>query len=337
MNNTAAKNLVLLLTLAFFCLVLFGCPFVGPTTLSYGQVFHVWPPASDNTDAQIFFSVRLPRCLLAALAGAAMACAGVIFQAVLRNPLACPFTLGVAGGSSFGAVIAILLGLTMAAHGLPWITLFSFLGALLSLFLVYSVATLLRSFSAITILLAGMAINYFFNALVLLAYYIADFTQAYAMIHWMIGSLDVIDLVTVEKLCLGITAGFMVLLFFSRELNLLSAGEELAKVKGVPTSRVILISILTASLMTSAIVALTGPIAFVGLIIPHIYRLWIGNDHRFLLPCSTLGGAAFLMLCDTVARSAFSPTEVPVGVLTALLGVPVLLWLLFHRKAYLQA
>jgi iron complex transport system permease protein len=336
MSSTTTKTFVLSLTFILFILVLLGCPFIGSTTISYGQVFHAWPPAPDNTDAQIFFSVRLPRCLLAALAGAAMACAGVVFQAVLRNPLACPFTLGVAGGSSFGAVIAILLGLTTAAYGLSWITLFSFLGALLSLFLVYSLATLLRSFSAITILLAGVAINYFFNALVLLAYYIADFTQAYAMIHWMIGSLDVIDLVTVEKLCLGIVAGFMVLLFLSRELNLLSAGEELAKVKGVPTSRVILVSILTASLMTSAVVALTGPIAFVGLIIPHIYRLWIGNDHRFLLPCSTLGGAAFLMVCDTVARSAFGSTEVPVGVLTALLGVPVLLWLLFHRKAYLQ-
>ncbi len=336
MNQTGTKNLVLLLTFVFFGFVLFGCPFVGPTTLSYEKIYHVWPPAPDNTDAQIFFSVRLPRCLLAALAGAAMACAGIIFQAVLRNPLACPFTLGVAGGSSFGAVIAILLGLTTAIHGFSWITLFSFLGALFSLFLVYSLATLLRSFSAITLLLAGVAINYFFNALVLLAYYIADFTQAYAMIHWMIGSLDVIDLITVEKLSLGIVAGFMVLIALARELNLISAGEELAKVKGVPTSQVILTSILVASLMTSAVVALTGPIAFVGLIIPHIYRLWIGNDHRFLLPCSTLGGAAFLMICDTVARSFFGPTEVPVGVLTSLLGVPVLLWLLFRRKAYLQ-
>jgi iron complex transport system permease protein len=184
--------------------------------------------------------------------------------------------------------------------------------------------------------MAGVTINYFFNALVLLAYYIADFTQAYAMMHWMIGSLDVIDLVTVEKLSLGILAGLMILLALARDLNLLSAGEELAKVKGVSTSRVILISILVASLMTSAVVALTGPIAFVGLIIPHVFRLWIGNDHRFLLPCSTLGGASFLMLCDTVARSFFGPTEVPVGVLTALLGVPVLLWLLFRRKAYLQ-
>jgi iron complex transport system permease protein len=107
----------------------------------------------------------------------------------------------------------------------------------------------------------------------------------------------------------------------------------LAKAKGVSTVWVIVISIMTASLMTSAVVALTGPIAFVGLIIPHIYRIWIGNDHRFLLPCSALGGAAFLTLCDTVARSFFGPTEVPVGVFTALIGVPVLLWLLFHRRS----
>ncbi len=338
MSITTTKTFVLLITLLVFILVLFGCPFIGPTTLSYGKVFHAWPPVMDNPDTQIFFSVRLPRNCLAALAGAAMACAGIIFQAVLRNPLACPFTLGVAGGSSFGAVIAILLGLTTAVHGFSWITLFSFLGALFfpfpGLFLGQPAEV---SFSAITILLAGVATNYFFNALVLLAHYIADFTQAYAMIHWMIGSLDVIDLATVERLSLGIVAGFMVLIALARELNLLSAGEELAKVKGVATSRVILISILVASLMTSSVVALTGPIAFMGLIIPHVFRLWIGNDHRFLLPCSTLGGAAFLMLCDTAARSFFGPSEVPVGVLTALLGVPVLLWLLFRRKAYLQA
>ncbi len=337
MNRTASKTFVLLFTAVFFVLVLFGCPLVGPTQVSWARVFQAWPPLPGNQDAQIFFSIRLPRNLLAALAGAAMACAGIVFQAVLRNPLACPFTLGVAGGSSFGAVVAILLGFTTLVHGFSLVTLFSFLGALFSLFLVYSLASMLRSFSALTLLLAGVAINYFFNALVLLAYYIADFTQAYAMIHWMIGSLDVVELGTVVKLALGVGAGFLALWALARELNLLSAGEELAKVKGVPTSRVIVGSIVVASLMTSAVVALTGPIAFVGLIIPHIYRLWIGNDHRFLLPCSALGGGAFLMLCDTVARSFFGSTEVPVGVLTALLGVPVLLWLLFHRRNYLAA
>lgn len=336
MNPTSSKTIVLLLTTIFFIVVLFACPFMGPTTISYDKVFQSLTPSFDNRDAQIFFNVRLPRNLLAALAGAAMACAGIIFQAVLRNPLACPFTLGVAGGSSFGAVIAILLGLTTAAHGFSFITLFSFLGALLSLFLVYSLASILRSFSATTLLLGGIAINYFFNALVLLAYYIADFTQSYAMIHWMIGSLDMIDIASVYKLAFGIGAGFLILISFARDLNLLSAGEELAKAKGVPTSRVIVLSILTASLMTSAVVALTGPIAFIGLIVPHIYRIWIGNDHRFLLPCSALGGGAFLMLCDTAARSLFGPTEVPVGVLTALMGVPILLWLLFKRKTYLQ-
>ncbi len=337
MNRSNQKIAVLWLSLLFFLVVLFGCPFVGPTIISYGKVFQSFTPSPENQDAQIFFEVRLPRNLLAALAGAAMACAGIVFQAVLRNPLACPFTLGVAGGSSFGAVIAILLGLTTTIGGFSFITLFSFLGALLSLFLVYSLANLIRSYSAITLLLAGVAINYFFNALVLLAYYIADFTQAYAMIHWMIGSLDVVEIATVGKLGLGIGLGFLILLALARELNLLSAGEELAKVKGVSTSRMILVSVLVASLMTSAVVALTGPIAFVGLIIPHIYRLWIGNDHRLLLPCSILGGAAFLMLCDTVARSFFGPTEVPVGVLTALLGVPVLLWLLFRRRTYLTS
>ena len=337
MTRDSGKKIILFLSLIFFVIVLFGSPFVGPTSISYENVFQSFSPAADNQDAQIFFTVRLPRNLLAALTGAAMACAGIIFQAVLRNPLACPFTLGVAGGSSFGAVVAILLGLTTAAYGFSFITFFSFLGALFSLFLVYALASMLRSFSATTLLLGGIAISYFFNALVLLAYYIADFTQAYAMIHWLIGSLDVVEMATVGKLGLGIAVGFLVLMSMARDLNLLSAGEELARMKGVSTTRVNILSILTASLMTSAVVALTGPIAFVGLIVPHIYRIWIGNDHRFLLPCGALGGGAFLVLCDTVARSFFGPTEVPVGVLTALLGVPVLMALLFNRKTYLTS
>ncbi len=334
MNHTQTKSTVLFLTVLLFLAVLFGCPFVGPTSISYSKVFQSLTPALDNQDAQIFFSVRLSRILLSLLAGAAMACAGVIFQAVLRNPLACPFTLGVAGGSSFGAVVAILLGFDLSVGGFSTVTLFAFVGALLSISLVYALASILRSYAAVTLLLAGIAISYFFNALVLLAYYVADFTQAYSMMHWLIGSLDVIDFASIEKLSVLMGIGFLILFSFSRELNLLSAGEELAKAKGVSTVWVIVISIMTASLMTSAVVALTGPIAFVGLIIPHIYRIWIGNDHRFLLPCSALGGAAFLTLCDTVARSFFGPTEVPVGVFTALIGVPVLLWLLFHRRSH---
>jgi iron complex transport system permease protein len=332
-NSVKTKTTVLVLTFVLFLAVLLGCPFVGPTVISYQKVFQSLTPSVDNQDAQIFFSVRLSRVLLALLAGSAMACAGVIFQAVLRNPLACPFTLGVAGGSSFGAVVAILLGFDLSVGGFSAVTFFAFAGALFSIGLVYALASILRSYAAVTLLLAGIAISYFFNALVLLAYYVADFTQAYSMMHWLIGSLDVIDFGSIEKLSVLMGIGFLILLSFSRELNLLSAGEELAKAKGVSTVWVIVISIMTASLMTSAVVALTGPIAFVGLIIPHIYRIWIGNDHRFLLPCSALGGAAFLTLCDTVARSFFGPTEIPVGVFTALIGVPVLLWLLFHRRS----
>lgn len=332
MSSTRVKTAVLLLTLALFAVIVLGCPFLGPTTIDFRKVFSSLDPSLGNQDAQIFFTVRLPRNFLAALTGAAMACAGVVFQAVLRNPLACPFTLGVAGGSSFGAVLAILLGIGSLSGGFSAVTLFSFLGALISIGMVYALASMLRSFTAVTLLLAGIAISYFFNALVLLAYYIADFTQAYSMMHWLIGSLDVVDMLSVKKLAILILLGTAFLLSFSRELNLISAGDELARTKGVSTVWVIGLTVTAASLMTSAVVALTGPIAFVGLIVPHVYRIWIGNDHRFLLPASALGGAAFLTLCDTVARSFFGPTEVPVGVFTSLLGVPMLLWLLFHRR-----
>jgi iron complex transport system permease protein len=336
MTRPFGKIPVLIATFFLFLLVLGICPFLGPTPVSFSSVFHPSLADSGSQDAKIFFEVRLPRNFLAALAGAVMACAGVVFQAVLRNPLACPFTLGVAGGSSFGAVLAILLGLSVSAGGVSFLTLGSFFGALLSLLLVFSLAAFLRSFSAPTLLLAGIAINYFFSALVLFAYYTADFTQSYSMMHWMMGSLDVIEMSSVKNLFWLVLAGVTLLWALSRDLNLLSAGEELAKVKGVATKWVIGVSVLSASLLTSAVVALTGPIAFVGLIVPHIYRLWIGNDHRYLLPCSVLGGASFLMVCDTAARSLFGPTELPVGVLTALLGVPALLWLLFRGRTYRQ-
>jgi iron complex transport system permease protein len=335
MTKPFSKSGVLILTVLFFLTTLLLCPLWGSAKLSFSQVFQSWPPSPDNQDAQIFFNVRLPRVLLAALTGAAMAASGVVFQAVLRNPLACPFTLGVAGGSSFGAVAALALGLTAEWFGFSWVTLFAFLGALLSVVLVYLLASVIRSYSAVTLLLAGVGINYFFNALVLLFYFLADFTQSYAMMHWLMGSLDVVEWPSVGRLAVLEAAVLLFLFALGRDLNLLAAGEEMAQAKGVPAFRVIVLSVLAASLMTSAVVAVTGPIAFVGLIVPHIFRIWVGNDHRLLLGCGALGGGAFLMLCDTAARSCFGPTEIPVGVLTAILGVPVLLFLLFRRRTYL--
>lgn len=335
MKKSNVKKWVLVLSGFFFFAVLLGCPLFGSAHLSFTSVFQHWPPSPQNQDAQIFFAVRLPRVLLAALAGAAMAASGVVFQAVLRNPLACPFTLGVAGGSSFGAVIALSLGLTTEWFGFSWVTLFALGGALLSVLLVYLLASVIRSYSAVTLLLAGVGINYFFNALVLLFFFLADFTQSYAMMHWMMGSLDVVDWASVGRLAILESGTLLFLFALGRDLNLLAAGEEIARVKGVAAARTIVLSVLAASLLTSAVVAVTGPIAFVGLIVPHIYRIWVGNDHRYLLACGALGGGAFLTLCDTAARSCFGPTEIPVGVLTAILGVPVLLFLLFRRRTYL--
>jgi iron complex transport system permease protein len=337
MISSSQRKWALFLILIGFFIVLIGCPLLGSTSISFSKVFQAWPPAPGNQDAQIFFQVRLARNLLAALTGAAMAVAGVVFQAVLRNPLACPFTLGIAGGSSFGAVAAIGLGLTAGFGGISMVTLFAFAGALLSIGMVYFLASLIRSFSATTLLLAGVGINYFFSALVLLFYFTADFSQSFAMMHWLMGSLDVVDFASVGGITLVFIISFLIIFSLSRELNLLSAGEELARVKGVPTVQVILLSVFTASFLTSAVVAMTGPIAFVGLIVPHICRLLLGNDHRGLLVGSALGGATFLMLCDTLCRSLFGTTELPVGVLTALIGVPVLLILLFKRRTYVQS
>ena len=307
-------------------------PLVGSTRIDLGAVFDRSIPYASNTDAQIFFVARLPRVLAAALVGSALAVAGVVFQALLRNPLASPDTLGVSAGASLGAMLAITFDLNFALLGVSPVTLASFAGSLGALVIVYGLSVARqRGTSAVVLLLGGVTLHALLGAVIAFVQFLADFTQTFRNVRWLMGSLDVASfapiLAALGPMILA-SIGFATL---PSVLNLLSVGSESAAARGVNVERVERIALFSASLATGASVSLAGPVSFVGIIVPHLVRLTVGADHRLVLPASALFGAAFLIACDLVARTIIAPLELPVGIITAMIGGPVFLWLLFRR------
>jgi len=321
---------------AFGSLALAACllaPLAGSTPIRLAVVFDRSIPFADNVDAQIFFVARLPRVLAAALVGSSLALAGVVFQALLRNPLASPDTLGVSAGAALGAVLAITFGADFSVFGVSAIPLATLAGSLGALAIVYGLAAARRrGASTMVLLLAGVTLTTLLGAITTFVRYLADFTETLQTVRWLMGSLDVgsygpIVAALVPLILAG--AGFATL---PRVLDLLSIGSESAAARGVNVARAEKVALASASLATGAAVTLAGPLAFVGIIVPHLVRLLVGADHRLVLPAAALFGSAFLIACDLVARTAFAPAELPVGVVTAVIGGPVFLWLLFRRQ-----
>jgi iron complex transport system permease protein len=259
--------------------------------------------------------------------------AGAVFQALLRNDLAAPFTLGVSSGASLGAVIAISLNLNFTILGISTLSIAAFIGALGTVLLVFGlVKTRHGDFPTSVLLLAGVTANFFFASMVMFIHYMSDFTQSFQIVRWLMGGLDITDYQTVWSICPFVILGIGGLIFVSRDLNLISAGTQSAVSRGVDVVRTQKIGFILASLITGTVVAISGPIGFVGLIVPHIVRLLIGPDLRLLIPGSMFFGASFLVLCDTVGRTLIAPAEIPVGVITAMLGGPFFVWLLKLQK-----
>ena len=318
---------------AFAIAVMIWAPTVGSTPISLMRAFDRSIPWDDNVDAQIFFVARLPRVLAGGLVGATLAAAGVVLQALLRNPLATPFTLGVSAGASLGAMLAVTLKLELSVLGITSIPLASFAGSLAATAIVYALASSQRrGLSTNVLLLAGVTLNAFFSALILFVQYLADFAEALRAIRWMMGGLDVASYVPIVAALPLIVISFGAFAMMTRTLNLLSVGTEAAASRGVNIVGAQRLAFLSASLATGAAVSLGGPIGFIGIIVPHLVRLIVGSDHRIVLPASALFGAAFLVLCDLAARTMMSPLEIPVGVVTALIGGPFFLWLLVKRS-----
>ena len=307
-------------------------PLVGSTRISLARAFDRSIPFGDNVDAQIFFVARLPRVLSGALVGAAFAAAGVVFQALLRNPLATPFTLGVSAGASLGAMLVLIFGVSLSVGPFSTVPLASFAGAAVATGIVYRLATpYRRAMSTAVLLLAGVTLNSFFSALIMFAQYFADFAQAYRASRWLMGDLDVGSYQPIIAAVPLVAVAFGVFAMLPSALNVLSLGPDAAATRGVDVVRAQRLAFFSASLATSAAVSLAGPIGFIGIVVPHLVRLLVGVDHRIVLPASALFGAAFLVACDLGARTLLAPVELPVGVLTAMIGGPFFLWLLVRK------
>ncbi len=291
---------------------------------------------SASRDHDIVFAVRLPRVLLAALAGAGLSVVGVALQALLRNPLAEPFVLGVSGGSAFGATVAILLGLTGATVlGASLVPLAAFMGGLAATVLVHTFAAAARESRGTSVLLAGIVVNSIAAAAITFLKTLVVPAKAQELLFWLMGFLDVPSQASLIAVTLYVTVGTMALLADAARLNVLSLGDDAAAHLGVRVRAVELRTMLASSLVVGAIVSVTGLIGFVGLIVPHALRRTLGPDTRVLMPASLFLGGAALVLCDLVSRGSFRffHSEVPVGAVTALIGGPLFLVLLVRRRA----
>jgi iron complex transport system permease protein len=282
----------------------------------------------DSTERTILLQIRLPRVLLTAVVGMALSVSGAVFQALLRNPLAEPFVLGLSSGAAVGALLSMALGMAALPLSTP---VAAFVGALFTVSLVFVVSGTGGSLRATTVLLAGVIVNAFFTSIIMLILTLSTDRQLHTMIFWLYGDLTSAryqDLLIVGPIAI---LAVLVILGHARGLNLLVAGEETAAQLGVSVERCKLILFGVTSLLTGAVVSVSGIIGFVGLIVPHLVRMAFGADHRLLLPLSALWGAVFLVMADAAARVVLAPSEVPVGVVTAALGAPFFIALLRRR------
>jgi iron complex transport system permease protein len=287
---------------------------------------------SAGTAGVILVHVRLPRVLLAFMVGNALAAVGVGLQALLRNPLADPYVLGISSGAALGAAIAILLGIGTTVLGLSALPLCAFAGGLLSIVVVYRIAASYGRLPVHTLLLTGVILNAIFSALIMFVTSIMDPNRSFGMMSWLMGVLTSPAYSSLAVLAAYLATGMVVLAGQARALNLLTLGEESAWSLGVEVETVKKVVFLTSALLTGAVVSVSGLIGFVGMIIPHAVRMILGADHRLLLPASALVGGTFLVAADTIARTALAPGEIPVGVVTALVGGPFFIYLLMCRR-----
>ncbi len=326
-----------MLLLAISILISLSAGSAGISLIKSGRMlldyfFSIGTSSADWKEGEyaIITQVRLPRIILAVLAGAALALAGAGFQGVLRNPLADPYTLGVASGSSLGAVIVIFFGWQLA-FGLWTLPLIAFATGLLTLFFVLKLARKQGIMQMETLILSGVVIQAFLGAFVsfLLTYSQGLINQ---ILFWLMGSMTMKSWEHIGLLAPFVAIGLPLLLLFSPALNLFVLGERHAAHMGVNTERTKLLVLVISSLLTAAAVSVSGVIGFVGLVVPHLIRLITGPDYRLLLPLSALGGGTFMLLADTLARTLLSPREIPLGVITALIGAPFFAYLLYRRK-----
>lgn len=324
-SNISILILLSVLALTVLCL----SPFWGVSPISLENIKQ---SVTESKERDIFFQMRLPRVIVGFCAGAVFALGGMVFQAIFRNPLVSPFTLGVTSGASLGAAVYIYLGISFSLFGISGISYFAFLGALLSLWTVWMLSKVKKNASTSTVLLAGVAVSFFFSSLIMFIQYLSKVNQSVQISRWLMGGFYTFGYSEVGNLVPVALIAFLVIWYFAYDLNLLSVGDDFAKSRGVSIEKFLVFLIIFISFLIGVVVSLCGPIAFVGIIIPHICRLLLGVNHRYLCPAVFLFGGTFLVLCDALARLLIAPAEMPVGIITALIGGPFFVWLLVRKS-----
>ncbi|MCC6156246.1 MAG: iron ABC transporter permease [Candidatus Hydrogenedentes bacterium] len=326
--TAASAGICLLLILASIA--------IGTESIDLRAAFDQWRSGAAHGNASelnIIVNLRLPRTLLALLAGGGLALAGCAFQALLRNPLATPYTLGIDSFAALGAYMATVFGagtaMNLAGFSLVQVAAFAF--ASFDVLIIYAMATRARRMSPLVLLLAGVTLGLLANSGILFLRYLAKPEQLINMDRWLMGGVDLIGYEPVLTLLLGVTPCAIILLMQASRYDQLGFGEELAAGRGVDVRRLQVTTFLVCSIMTGVIVSKVGPIGFVGLVVPHAVRTITGSRHRVLMPMSMIAGGAFLCLCDIIARKAMTG-ETPIGIITSIVGAPFFLYLLVRRR-----
>ncbi|MGM0689402.1 MAG: FecCD family ABC transporter permease [Bacillota bacterium] len=336
------KPLFMVVLMAMLCFLLISAMVWGAVAIGWRSVFTIlfdalpfYEPRTAVEIAPVYrdiiLQIRAPRVLLAAAVGSSLAVAGAVFQGLFRNPMADPYVIGISSGAALGAVFAMLGGFSLTLGGFGAVPLFAFAGGISTMIIVYSMARVGRAVPVMTLLLAGIAVSAFLSALVSLLTYFAG-EKLHMVIFWMMGGLGGATWQQVVVMVPYALTGYICVSLFSRELNAMLLGEETASHLGVNTEVVKKILLVGASLLVAAAVSTSGIIGFVGLVVPHFVRLVAGPDHRFLIPASALLGASLLIATDTLARIVIAPSELPVGIITALIGAPMFVYLLKKRR-----
>jgi len=277
------------------------------------------------------WKIRMPRILLAVIIGMALAGSGVVFQAVFQNPMADPYVLGISSGAAFGAASVIVTGFVVSLPFFSTVTLGAFIGAMTTSLVVWQISKVGGKTQVMTLLLSGIALNFLLSsAISMLMVFNRD--QVERIVFWTMGSVATASWSKVGLMFFPVLMGLIVFMIFARDLNIMLMGEDVAESLGVNVEKLRVILLLVASAVTASAVSMSGVIGFVGLIVPHAVRLFVGPDHRKLIPLSVLTGGIFLLIADTIARTMFAPSEVPIGVMTALIGAPYFIFLLQKGK-----
>jgi len=330
-SSLPARLLVVsfLLLIVLFLALILGLA-IGSTPSSFDEILQslMGKTREGSMLTTIIWKIRFPRVLLAALVGAALSLGGLVFQALLRNPLAEPYILGVSGGSAIGAIIGILAGLSR----FPGVSLTAFAGSMITLLLVLIMSTGRTILKKDSLLLSGVMINAFCSAIIMFLISMTQDSRLHNIMFWLMGDLSMADIKQVGILASMLLPCFILLFWLSHAMNLLLMGKEMAQSMGVNIKAVTVALLISTSFMVSATVSNCGPLGFVGLVIPHLLRMILGPDHRVLVPACILGGGAYMVFCDLLARTSPEHGEMPAGVVTALVGAPLFIYLLKRTK-----